>query len=236
MDIKRDKYMIDEYGNIYIGDKKMKHFRNHDGYLRIELDTGNGRRKFFIHILVAHAFVVNENPTVNTIVEHLDNNKSNPYYLNLEWVTPEVNVQRAFEDGLIKLPTCEDRYNSILTNDQVHDICRRLESGETSNMILESMGIEVNHNSLNLISKIRKGVNYASISSQYNIGEAIRDNYTKLTPEIIHQLCVLFQDGKSFTEICEVMDWDYKSQRIKNILSRTYTKSHHKTIVNQYKW
>ena len=42
----------------------------------------------YTHRLVAEYFIENDNPEEKTIVHHKDGNKTNNFYLNLEWVSP----------------------------------------------------------------------------------------------------------------------------------------------------
>ena len=60
-----------------------------DGYLRLPL-TINGKSKTFkVHRLVAEAFV--DNPKNKETVNHIDENKANNFYKNLEWLSRDEN-------------------------------------------------------------------------------------------------------------------------------------------------
>lgn len=67
---------------------------NSNGYERVILGP-NGR--FFIHHLVAEAFV--PNPNGHLIVRHKDDNRSNNHVDNLEWGTQADNIQDAIRRG-----------------------------------------------------------------------------------------------------------------------------------------
>lgn len=65
------------------------------GYKSKYLGVALGRRsktRLYVHRLVAEAFV--PNPNNHPEVDHLDNNKHNNHYKNLEWVTRSENAQR----------------------------------------------------------------------------------------------------------------------------------------------
>jgi hypothetical protein len=68
------------------------------GYLRAKL-SGNGLSKlFYIHQLVAMAYI--PNPENKRFVNHIDGVKTNNRLENLEWVTAQENRDHAFRLGL----------------------------------------------------------------------------------------------------------------------------------------
>lgn len=71
-----------------------------NGYLAMSFSVNNKVRRMMVHRLVAIVHVPNPNnyPDVN----HLDCNKLNPDYTNLEWCTPEQNNEHAKINGLVK--------------------------------------------------------------------------------------------------------------------------------------
>lgn len=71
--------------------KLMNPSRKPNGYMQINLFTGDGRRKKeYVHRLVALTFIPNENhfPEVN----HIDGVRDNNSVSNLEWVTHKENM------------------------------------------------------------------------------------------------------------------------------------------------
>ena len=62
-------------------------------YLQIDLYKNKKKRKFLVHRLVAFAFIPNEEPTVKTIVHHIDHNTLNNRVDNLQWTTNQYNVE-----------------------------------------------------------------------------------------------------------------------------------------------
>lgn len=59
-------------------------------HYRIGLHVNGVQKKYFVHRLVAAAFI--RPPTDNEIINHKDNNGLNNYYENLEWCTHKENV------------------------------------------------------------------------------------------------------------------------------------------------
>lgn len=62
----------------------------HTGYLRIKLTKLGKRNKFYVHRLVAAAFI--ENPMNLPYVNHIDENKINNNVTNLEWCDHDYNM------------------------------------------------------------------------------------------------------------------------------------------------
>jgi len=73
---------------------------DHDGYKRINLYKNKKVKKYYVHRLVAQAFISNPNkyPEVN----HKDGDKSNNHISNLEWCTSSQNQIHAYKIGLQK--------------------------------------------------------------------------------------------------------------------------------------
>jgi hypothetical protein len=73
-------------------ERLLKQHKNNQGYLRVNLN----KKRCFVHRLVAQAFIpnINNKPFIN----HIDCNPLNNNVNNLEWCTPQENV-----DYMIKL-------------------------------------------------------------------------------------------------------------------------------------
>lgn len=72
-------------------EKILKPEKTKGGYLRVTLVKNGKMKHFFVHRLVAYAFVQN-NSIFNTDINHLDENKENNCASNLEWSTREHNI------------------------------------------------------------------------------------------------------------------------------------------------
>jgi hypothetical protein len=69
------------------------------GYKSIQLFKNGGSKFYRIHRLVALHFI--SNPENKPEVNHIDCNKLNNCYNNLEWVTPKENMKHALLNGII---------------------------------------------------------------------------------------------------------------------------------------
>lgn len=77
------------YGKQHIKEKILKVFKDKGGYLKCALCKSGKCKMYFIHRLVAEAFI--SNPDNLPCVNHKDENKENNYVDNLEWCTIEYN-------------------------------------------------------------------------------------------------------------------------------------------------
>lgn len=84
-------YQVSNYGNVKSLRSGKKIALNYDRkkYLTAHLCNKNGQKRIRVHRLVAEAFIPNEKrlPQVN----HIDENKNNNYYKNLEWCDNKYN-------------------------------------------------------------------------------------------------------------------------------------------------
>lgn len=67
---------------------------NSNGYERVFLGSNN---RFFVHVLVAEAFI--PNPNDYPIVMHMDDDRLNNHVDNLEWGTQSINIRDAIQRG-----------------------------------------------------------------------------------------------------------------------------------------
>lgn len=89
--IKFKRYELSNYGNVrIIGTNKYMSPRITNGYYCITLFKNNKKFSFNIHKLVA-IFFVNRPDNTQNFVNHIDENKLNNYYKNLEWRTTQEN-------------------------------------------------------------------------------------------------------------------------------------------------
>lgn len=111
-------YQISNKGRVkslrWAGGKVLKFGNSGFGYFFVNLSKNNKCRNFFVHTLVARAFI--PNPENKPEVNHIDGNKKNNCVENLEWVTESENHLHAYKTGLRK------RSNSKLSDEDVRFI------------------------------------------------------------------------------------------------------------------
>lgn len=75
----------------YGKERIMKHRKDKDGYLFLSLFKNNKGKTERIHRLVANAFIINDDAT-KTEINHIDKNRTNNRYSNLEWCEHKYNI------------------------------------------------------------------------------------------------------------------------------------------------
>jgi hypothetical protein len=94
--------------------RPLKFMESHVGHYRVELSDGIIPKKYFVHRLVAIAFI--PNPNNYPIINHLDCDPKNNNVENLEWTTISGNVIHAYANGLMPK---ERKKGSISHNSQL---------------------------------------------------------------------------------------------------------------------
>ena len=112
------------------------------------------------------------------------------------------------------------RENKPLSDEQVHEICRRLENRERIIDIHNSMNI-----STGIIGDIKNGKTHINISSQYNMPGL----YVTYTPvETVHEICKQLELGLRNIEIAKNLNVD------PNVVCNIRNKNTHRDISSQY--
>ena len=86
-----DRYITDSLGRkrFYKGNIRPLHI-NPNGYYQVSISHKHKTINIYPHILVCKLFN-GERPNSNYVVNHIDGNKLNNFYLNLEWITYSEN-------------------------------------------------------------------------------------------------------------------------------------------------
>jgi len=102
-----ENYVVYENGDIY--NIKMKRFLKpvlNYRYMIVLLYKNGKRKKYYVHRLVAEAFC-SKKANCNT-VNHIDLNKQNNHYKNLEWVSIKDNIIHYMKSDRYKKPVLTD--------------------------------------------------------------------------------------------------------------------------------
>ena len=192
------------------------------GYERVNLTHKGKSKQYFIHRLVATAFV--PNPDNKPEVNHKDAIKSHNYDTNLEWCTRSEN--EIHKNKHIKV---KRRKSKKLTKKQIKKVCKLLEENKMNQSeIARQVGC-----SRSAVRDIYKKNRHANISDLYHINNYVvktdfskkgLDNVNgKYTNKEIIEVCELIDSGNhGLPEISKITGINY--QMIRNIYYGTCRK------------
>ena len=96
----KDYYVTPE-GRVFRGNRELRKNKQNKGYVSATIRYLDGTRKLkLVHRLVAEAFIGPRPAGMD--IDHVDGNRSNNHYTNLEYVTHSENLKRAWVRKLAK--------------------------------------------------------------------------------------------------------------------------------------
>lgn len=121
-------YEISERGDVYnlVSKQHMCVHLDKDGYYKVHISNNGSVDTWFIHRLVAMTYL--ERPENCNVVNHLDSNRTNNHYTNLEWTTAHGNYIHGMIHGRINAQG-ENNPRCRLTVEQVKDIRSQYAAG-----------------------------------------------------------------------------------------------------------
>ena len=101
-----EDYLVSNFGNVrsfknkkYVNGLPMKVQENRASYMKIILWKNGKRKELKLHRIVCELFN-GVPPEGKEQVNHIDGNKRNNHYTNLEWTSSSENTLHAYENGL----------------------------------------------------------------------------------------------------------------------------------------
>lgn len=116
-------YKISEYGEILITkrNKFLKSHRHRIGYDRVTLSRKGRKKNHYVHRLVGEAFLEPPKNVNQNQINHIDGNKNNNHFSNLEWTSPSENFNHAVRTGLIKnIVLIEEEHKKVMAYLYIH--------------------------------------------------------------------------------------------------------------------
>lgn len=166
-------YWISNYSRIYSethGGKIITPFIDDHGYHRIELATFPSAKKYFVHRLVAYAFI--EGYFEGALVNHIDSNRLNNHVSNLEWCTHQENTEHGCKYGhILENNTSEFRnLNSAHSLEDVKFICEMISADFSNKEILDQFEFKTKRERKNFntfINDLRRKQSFVWLSDRY---------------------------------------------------------------------
>ena len=195
-------YEVSNYGNIRkIGTTKNIKAYDNNGYLTVRFSLP---KLFYSTVsrIVAYTFVENLNPEINNTVNHIDEDKHNNYYKNLEWITQKENINKSSKDTTHKKRVIQKDLNGNI-----------IKVFDTINEAAKEVGVD-----RTTVSKVIVGVNQTAggYKWEYEDEEKRPDNKEKVNLE----------DGKCLKCLDSILEnyYAFKDGRIYNKSSNIFLK------------
>jgi len=157
------RFYISEYGVIFDKHYGFLHLQTRTGYYRARIIYDDGHRKDKEVNRLVYSTYIGPIPK-EYVVDHIDGIPWHNHPSNLEAVSFEENIRRAYDS---------DTYgrNRVWTKDQIHNICKMMEEGKDIYQISDSMGLHngERRNLTNLLVRLSSRGDHSDITSQYDI-------------------------------------------------------------------
>ena len=120
-------YLISECGKVFSKDrviynnkysyvkngKELTSVLNKSGYKYVTLSVNNKKKNIAIHKLVANAFLGHNPCGYDMTIDHIDGNKQNNHFLNLQEISSTDNVRKYFYDKNKKIGVCFNKAHNL---------------------------------------------------------------------------------------------------------------------------
>lgn len=116
-------YKVSECGKVLNtkSNRLMKSYFHGRGYDRISLTSQGLQRNHYVHRLVGDAFLEPPENVNQNQINHIDGNKNNNHFSNLEWTSPSENFNHAVRTGLIKnIVLIEEEHKKVMAYLYIH--------------------------------------------------------------------------------------------------------------------
>ena len=203
-------YYVTKFGEVWNTERMTKvngSVKVSTGYRDVALGS---EHDVSVHRLVAHHFVPKPKDLVDQglkeddlVVNHLDGNKLNNRWDNLEWTTYKGNTAHAYSIGLI--PTTIDDH-------LLEHIFKRLEEGWPDIDISKETGISVK-----TVSSIRRGGSPRYITDKYTWPKSSIDARMKESRELAMKCVEMYNQGMTYKAIADKLGFNSLQQVFKLI-------------------
>ena len=175
--VREGYYEIDTDGNIYVVKTgEMRKPKVHNGYVYFAcVGVTKKYTDISLHRALGYAFL---GLTPDLEINHINGDGTDNRLENLEVVTHYENIQHSIENDLA--PKGDKHKNSTHKDEYVHQMCKYFEEGYNNIQVFELLNnVEYDCNNkehkreLANIGRVRRGVRWQHISSQYNFNNKV---------------------------------------------------------------
>ena len=217
--VPENRYLIANDGStVYdtLHGRQLSFYTDKDGYYRCTLNKTHYR----VHRLVAYEFCP-KNRDIKLQIDHVDGNKQNNYYENLEWVTGAENTRRAHATGIYN-SRGENGSTNKYPEALIHEICKmfvnKMNNLEVFKAITGKDRPDLNNpedrSYYGLISHLRHKHAWPDVVSQYEYDTSSnspktflpKDKNSRFALDQIHRICKLRAEGKGVDEIYNLLN------------------------------
>lgn len=217
-DIGFSNYNITEDGKIFslIRNRFLTNSMMSSGYEKGHIKNDDGVLKnCSIHRSVALMYV--DNPDNKPFVNHIDENKINNHYTNLEWVTDAENKQ-LWHDNNPEKHSSRKEYTKIPEEETILEETPELGgkhfNDETVNKICSMYQDGYRITDINKVTGFRKSVIGHLVKGNYPNWKGVVDSYnmdniervTRLKEDKISEICDLLSQGKGVMEVSRITE------------------------------
>lgn len=116
-------YAVTSCGKVwsYKSKRFLKAYKNKYGYYQVKFCKDGTRKDFFVHKLVAEAYI--PNPDGLETVDHIDGNKDHNYVKNLQWLSGADNTRKA-HNKKVRCVETDEVFDSITIAAKEKGLCK----------------------------------------------------------------------------------------------------------------
>ena len=231
-----DRYSVTEYGDVIDNwnNHLLPKYYNSSGYSAVSLQKTDPKKMPLTSIARVTAEAFHPNSDIRYTIDHVDGNKNNNHYTNLEWITIDENIRRSYtqvvrkpKENTSKLynPDLPDYQPGMIISDEViHKVCQLLQDTDYPFSKIcylagtPNMKWNIARDFCNSILLYR---NYYDIASQYDFSNRINNRVRPYTPEEkqkIHDLLSL--EKMTYKELFELFyegqKWEGQTVKVKD--------------------
>lgn len=197
-------YIVSDWGRIYdiSTNTFLSQYEDARGYFQVYLKTSSGSKcKPIYRIVIIEFLGFDQNPDRNH-VDHISGIKANNSLYNLRWLTKSENTKAALDLGLM---------TRKFTDEDVHQICKMLQTGVPRNEILDFISSKGFTHPKAAFYSIYNRESWTRISDDYPDFKDYRIRKPIFSDEQVHKVCKCLEQNMKHGDILDALGYDRSS-------------------------